>query len=61
MKQKLFLWKINKVDKLLDWPTKKKNIQVTKIINERGYITTNLTEIKDYKGILGRIVYQNLR
>lgn len=45
--QNWFFGKISRIDKLyLHWPRKKKKIQITKIRNERVYITTNLAKIK---------------
>lgn len=42
-----FFEKINKIANLyLDLPVKKEKIQITKIRDERGVITTDITEIK---------------
>ena len=50
-----FFEKINKIDKTLAWLAKKKRerTQINKIGNERGEITTDITEIKkSHKRIL---------
>ena len=37
------------------------NTHITKIMNEKGYVTTNPTEMnRTYKGILGKL-YQQIR
>lgn len=44
------------------WQRKREVTQVTKIINERGAITTELTWVKeDYKGMQWTLICQKIR
>ena len=55
-----FLEKINKMDKPLSRLTKKqrKRLQINKIINEKGEITTDMTEIPNNKTQLQATICQ---
>lgn len=53
--------KINKIENLqLDQPgqKKKERAQISKIIHEKGDITTDITNTKTHKGQVGRIIFQ---